>query len=502
MKYRALFLLVATLLSHGFAPVSVFAANQPNILFIYLDDFGWRDTGFMGSDFYETPVLDQLASEGMVFTDAYSCAANCAPARACLLSGQYTPRHQIYNVGTKPRGNAKHRRLEHVPGSDTLATSIRTWAHRLQDAGYTTASIGKWHLSDDPVPYGFDLNIGGTHSGSPPRGYYPPHGKVPGLKDAPQDEYLTDRLSDEAIKFIRDNRDKPWALYLTHFAVHTPLNAKRELVAKYESKKKGKLHNHVAMATMIQAVDDGVKRIQAALEKLDLTSNTVVLFSSDNGGYGPATDMDPLKGYKGTYYEGGIRVPLFVTWPGVVQAGTSSATPVTGVDIYPTLCDIAGIALDDQQPVDGQSLLPILKGEKKSLGDRALYWHFPAYLQAYQVWNEQRDPLFRSRPCSIIRVGDWKLHQYFEDGGLELYNLREDIGETTNLADEHAQKTQDLLKRLESWRRQVGAPVPTAANPAYDSVDEARAIAAKTARKPRRSAGQFRNPPNPPTVGL
>jgi arylsulfatase A-like enzyme len=484
MKHRALLVLAATLLIHGFTPVSVFAADQPNILFIYLDDFGWRDTGFMGSDFYETPELDRLASEGMVFTDAYSCAANCAPARACLLSGQYTPRHHIYNVGTKPRGNAKHRKLEHVPGTETLATNIRTWAHRLQNAGYTTAAIGKWHLSDDPVPYGFDLNIGGTHSGSPPRGYYPPHGKVPGLTDAPQDEYLTDRLSDEAIKFIRDNRDKPWALYLTHFAVHTPLNAKRELVAKYEAKEKGELHNHVAMATMIQAVDDGVKQIQTTLDELGLASNTVVLFSSDNGGYGPATDMDPLKGYKGTYYEGGIRVPLFVKWPGVVQAGTTSDEPITGVDIYPTLCDIAGVTLSDKQPVDGQSLLPILKGEKTSLGDRALYWHFPAYLQAYQVWNEQRDPLFRSRPCSIIRVGDWKLHQYFEDGGLELYNLREDIAETTNLADEQAQKAQALLARLESWRRQLGAPVPTEANPAYDREDEARAIAAKSARRP------------------
>ena len=169
------------------------AESRPNILFIFLDDFGWKDTSYMGSDFYETPHLDKLAAGGMVFTDAYSCASNCAPARACLLSGQYTPRHKIFNVGTGPRGNAKHRRLLHIPGVKTLDPKIKTWAHCLQDAGYTTATMGKWHLSADPKPYGFHVNIGGTHSGGPPRGYYPPHGNAPGLKDAPKGEYVTDR---------------------------------------------------------------------------------------------------------------------------------------------------------------------------------------------------------------------------------------------------------------------------------------------------------------------
>ena len=479
MRFLSLFLVVSIL---GVQPAEftrLFASDRPNILFIYLDDFGWRDAGFMGSDFYETPELDRLASEGMVFTDAYACAANCAPSRACLLSGQYTPRHRIFNVGTKPRGNAKFRKLEHIAGTDTLDTGIKTWAHRLQAAGYATATIGKWHLSNDPVPYGFDINIGGTHSGSPPRGYYPPHGEVPGLRDAPPDEYLTDRLSDEAVRFIREHKDRPWALYLTHFAVHTPLDAKRELVAKYTAKEKGILHQHVAMATMIQAVDDGVGKIRRTLDQLGLASSTVVLFSSDNGGFGPATDMQPLKGYKGTYYEGGIRVPLFVKWPGVVQVGSTSHEPVTGVDLYPTICDIAGIPLDGQQVVDGISLVPILRGEKSTLGERPIYWHFPAYLQSYQVWNEQRDPLFRSRPCSIIRIGDWKLHQYFEDGGLELYNLRDDIGETRNLAATRADRTQQLLRQLETWRRQLAAPVPTKLNPQYDSEAAAQAMAAK-----------------------
>jgi len=459
---------------------------KPNILFVYLDDFGWRDAGFMGSDFYETPNLDRLAAEGMLFSDAYSSAANCAPARACLLSGQYTPRHEIYNVGTGPRGKSEHRRLLHVPGKDTLNPAIRTWAHQLQSAGYRTAIMGKWHLSQDPKPHGFDINIGGNHSGSPPRGYYPPHGNAPDLQDAPPDEYLTDRLSNEAVRFIEANQDRPWALYLSHFAVHTPLDAKRELVPKYDTKPPGTLHDHVAMATMIQAVDDGVGQIVSALEQLQLASMTVVLFSSDNGGYGPATDMDPLKGYKGTYYEGGIRVPLLVKWPGIVEPGSRCAVPVTGVDLYPTLCEIAGAALPENQLLDGVSLVPLLKGATalpaSEVGERALYWHFPAYLQSYQVYDEQRDPLFRSRPCSIIRFGNWKLHQYFEDAladpstGIELYNLLDDPGERNDLSERHPQKTQELLERLNTWRQRVNAPVPKESNPDFDAAAEASAI--------------------------
>jgi arylsulfatase A-like enzyme len=375
----------------------------------------------------------------------------------------------------------------HVSGTKTLRTDIATWAQVLQTASYATATMGKWHLSNDPLTYGFDVNIGGTHSGSPPRGYYPPHGTVPGLKNAPKGEYVTDRLSDEAVKFIEGNKDKPWALYLTHFAVHTPLNAKKELVAKYEAKPKGKLHNHVAMATMIQAVDDGVGKIQKTLDRLGLTNNTVVIFFSDNGGFGPATDMDPLKGYKGTYYEGGIRVPFFVKWPGVVKPGGKNDEPIIGVDLYPTLCEIAGAKLPAAQPLDGMSLVPLLSGKAKTfgdsvLGDRALFWHFPAYLQSYRSLGEQRDPLFRTRPCGIIRVGDWKLHQYFEDGGLELYNLREDIGESKNLAATNPRKTAELLGRMQQWRKQIKAPVPSEKNPAFDPTAEAAAIRANTSQ--------------------
>ncbi len=447
------------------------ASGQPNVLFIFLDDFGWRDCGFMGTDFYETPHLDQIAAGGVVFTDAYAGAANCAPSRACLLSGMYSPRHEIYNVGTSLRGNPKHSRLKHIPGTDVLRPEIQTWAEAIQSNGYKTATIGKWHLSKDPIPYGFDFNFAGTHSGSPPRGYYPPHPAAPGLADAPKDEYLTDRLTDEAIGFIRENRQSPWLLYLTHFAVHTPLQAKKELEKKYLNKPPGELHDHAVMAGMIESVDQGVGKIMDALKEMSLAENTVIIFSSDNGGYGPATTMHPLKGYKGTYYEGGIRVPFVINWPGKIKPGKND-TPICNVDLLPTLCEITGTALPDQ-PVDGVSLLPLVR-DGEPLEQRALYWHFPAYLQSYARKNEQRDPLFRSRPCSIIREGDWKMHEYFEDGALELYNLKTDVGESNNLVNERPLVAERLREKLVAWRKQTSAPVPSEANPRFDAQAEQR----------------------------
>ncbi|MCR9296507.1 MAG: sulfatase [bacterium] len=454
----SLFLAIQT---HGQPP------KRPNVLLIYLDDFGWRDCGFMGSDFYETPHLDQLASQGMVFTQAYSCAANCAPARACLLSGQYTPRHEIYNVGTRLRGNPKFSKLKHIPGTDTLRRDLQTWAHCIQRAGYATGIIGKWHLSQDPVPYGFDFNCAGTHSGSPPKGYFPPHPGAPGLEDASPDEYLTDRLNDEALAFIEGHQDRAWMLYLSHFAVHTPLQARPDLLAKYEQKPPGDLHSTSVMGAMIQSVDDGVGKIVHKLKELGLYENTIILFTSDNGGYGPATTMRPLKGYKGTYYEGGIREPFFVTWPGVVAAGSRCEVPIIQVDIFPTLLEMTGAEAPANQIQDGHSLLPLLTGQG-GFPERALFWHFPAYLEGYSRIDEQRDPIFRTRPCSIIREGNWKLHEYFEDGGLELYNLAEDVSESKNLLTQYPQRAQQMHAKLVAWREQLRAPVPSQLNPEYD----------------------------------
>lgn len=475
-RKRCLFSFCAPFLGLLLSGLSLAAAGSPNILFIFLDDYGWKDTSYMGSDFYETPHIDRLASEGMIFSDAYACAANCAPSRASLLSGQYTSRHRIYNVGTSPRGDKRFRKLEHVSGVDVLDPKIKTWAKVAQESGYRTGTIGKWHLSSDPLPYGFDVNVGGGKSGSPPRGYYPPHPKVPGLEDADDDEYLTDRLTEEAIQFIDDSGSQPWLLYLTHFAVHTPLNAKRELKAKYDAKPKGTLHSHVAMGTMIQSVDDGVGRIRATLAAKGILDETIIIFYSDNGGYGPATDMDPLKGYKGTYYEGGIRVPFFVRWPGAVEAGTRSSEPVIGVDLLPTLCAMMGAPVPIDQDVDGKNLVPLLRGETSRLESRSLFWHFPAYLQAYQVTDEQRDPLFRSRPCSVIREGRWKMHHYFEDNGIELYDLSTDIGEKYNLARIRPSVVSKLSRKLDQWRKETDAIVPLGLNPAYDSIAEAAAM--------------------------
>ena len=459
-------------------PIAAQTSDRPNILFILLDDLGWKDAGYAGSDFYQTPNIDQLAATGMIFTDAYSAAANCAPARACLLSGQYTPRHQIYNVGTKLRGNPKFSRLKHVPGTKTLDPKIITWAERIQKANYKTAIMGKWHLSDDPLPYGFDINIGGTHAGSPPKGYFPPN-KVPGLKDSPKGEYLTDRLHDEALDFIEENRSQPWCLFLSHFSVHTPLQAKRQLVEKFDRLPKGTHQRSAVMAAMIQSVDEGVGRLVKKLDELQLREKTAIVFYSDNGGYGPATSMHPLRGSKGSYYEGGIRVPFFVVWPGVVKAESKCQIPVTGVDFYLTLCDIAQAEPPEGQVCDGVSLLPLIK-DTGNWQPRSIFWHFPAYLQSYSGAKanieRQRDPLFRSRPVSVIRDGDWKLMEFFEDGTLELYNLSDDIGESKNLADSNPQKLAELHEKLKLWRAKTKAPIPTEPNPRFDATAEAKAI--------------------------
>lgn len=459
------------------------APQQPaaNLLFIYVDDLGWRDPSYMGSDFFQTPEIDRLAAAGMVFTDAYSAAANCAPARATLMTGLYSPRHEVYNVGTGPRGNAAHRRLLHIPGTDRLDPDMVTWAQLLRQAGHRTVIMGKWHLGDDPLPHGFDVNIGGTSSGSPPRGYFPPHPNAPGLDDVPADKYLTDTLSRLAAEFIIEQEQRPWALFLSHFAVHTPLDPRPDLLPKYQAMEPGELHSHVAMATMIEALDEGIGRVVKALEQAGVRERTIIVFTSDNGGFGPATNMAPLRGSKGMYYEGGIRVPQFIVWPGVTEPGGSTSVPVHGVDFFPTFRDMFDLALPEGLELDGSSLAPLLRGEPDAganLANRPLFWHFPAYLQNYAVGHEQqRDPLFRTRPCSVIRQGDWKLHEFFECGGLELYHLGEDIGETTDLVATHPERAAELHALLQAWREQTGAPVPVEPSPAFDEEAEARAAA-------------------------
>ncbi len=442
-------------------------AETPNIVFILADDLGYKDVGFMGSRYYETPNLDRLASQGVVFTNAYSNGPNCAPTRASLLSGQYTPRHGVYTVGTSERGRSRQRKIIPTGNKTTLGSRIVTLAEALKPAGYTSASMGKWHMGNDPelgpIGQGFDLNVGGYEAGHP-RSYFSPY-RNPELPDGPRGEYLTDRLTDEAIKFIEANRAGPFFLYLPHYAVHTPLQAKEQLVAKYKNKQPHNGQSNPEYAAMIESMDTGIGRILDKLDELSLTQKTIVIFFSDNGGVRNITSMEPLRGGKGMLYEGGIRVPLIIRWPGRTKPAATCDEPVMGIDFYPTLVEMAGAHVPENQTIDGQSLLPLLD-RKKSLDRDALYWHFPAYLQGRA--KGARDPYFRTRPGGVIRKGDWKLIEYFEDGDLELYNLKNDISERHNLADSHPEKTAELHRMLIRWREQIDAPVPTTPNPAYD----------------------------------
>jgi arylsulfatase A-like enzyme len=426
----------------------------------------------MGSTFYETPHIDRLARGGMIFTNAYANAPNCAPTRACLMSGQYGPRHGVYTVGSSTRGKAKGRRLIPIENHTTLPSETVTIAERLKAAGYATCHLGKWHLGGKPETkpggQGFDVNVGGNHAGHP-RTYFSPY-RNPDIPDGPDGEYLTDRLTDEAVRFIDDHKGGPFFVYLTHYAVHTPLQAKKELIETYKQKAPSGGHDHPVYAAMIESVDRGIGRILQRLDDLGLADDTLVVFFTDNGGCGgyaelgikglEITSQAPLKGGKGTLYEGGIRVPMAVRWPGRVPPGTRCEVPVIGLDFYPTLLEVAGAEPPDGQILDGVSLVPLMT-RNGNLKRDALYWHFPAYLQG-------GGGTWRTTPGGVIRAGDWKLIEYFEDGRLELYDLRDDIGETTNLADREPEKAKALHDRLVAWRKKVNAPVPTEKNPKFD----------------------------------
>jgi arylsulfatase A-like enzyme len=442
--------------------------RRPNIVFIFIDDMGWRDVGFMGSQYYKTPNIDRLASQGMVFTNAYSNAPNCAPARACLLSGQYSPRHGVYTVASSSRGKSKLRKLIPIENTTDLDSNIVTIAEALKPAGYVSVSIGKWHLGDDPqfgpIAQGFDVNVGGYSSGHPQKGYFVPY-KNPELPDGPPGEYLTDRLTDEALNFIETNKDQPFFLYLPHYAVHTPLQAKEELIEKYKNKPGSNGQNNPKYAAMIESTDEGVGRILDKLDELELTEDTIIFFFSDNGGVRTITSNEPLRGGKGMLYEGGIREPMAVRWPGVVGPGTTSDTPVIGVDVFPTILEMAGVPTPEGKLLDGVSIVPLLKREG-DLEREAIFWHFPAYLQGKA--EGARDPHFRTRPAGAVRAGDFKLIEYFEDGDLELYNLADDISEQNNLADTMPEKAAELHRLMLDWRKEVNAPVPTELNPEYD----------------------------------
>jgi arylsulfatase A-like enzyme len=445
-------------------------AMRPNIVLFVADDLGWSDLGYSGSSFYESPNIDALSKRGMVFTNAYSNGPNCAPSRASLISGMYTPRHGIYTVASSARGKSKNRRLIPIENTTILRDDIDTLPEQLGALGYRTGHFGKWHLGADPTTQGMDVNIAGREWGSPSGGGYRSPFSFPNLKVDKPGVYLTDRISEAACDFIRDSKDQPFFVYLSHYSVHTPIQPKKKYVDHFKSKTFDRGHNNSGYAAMIQSLDESMARVIKTLADQNLTENTVVIFVSDNGGHGGVTTNRPLRGAKGMLYEGGIRVPMIVDWPGKTTAGTRSDLPVIGVDLMPTILEMANAKIvgnSTEAPRDGISLVSLLDGSSEEIVERPLYWHFPSYLQGFGVAGSA-DP-FRTRPAGAVRLGDWKLIEFFETGRVELYNLVDDISETNNVALSNPDRTALLLQKLRSWRDVVNAPVPKELNPDYEN---------------------------------
>lgn len=437
-------------------------ARPPNFVFILIDDLGWKDVACFGGRAYTTPNIDRLAAQGVSFTNAYANAPVCTPSRACLLSGQYSPRHGIYTVTSRTPLSTNFYKLIPTPTCLSLDSRFTTIAEALHSKEYVCASIGKWHLGEGPETgpegQGFDVTFGGGQWGRV-QSHFSPYG-YDAVPNGPDGEYLTDRLTNEAVRFMETHADRPFFLYLSHYAVHEPIQAKRDLIARHQNQKTDVKPFDPAYAAMIDGVDESVGRVLETLERLKLADNTVVIFFSDNGPVQRHSLATPLRGSKWTLYEGGIRVPLIVRWPGKAAAGRICDTPVIGTDFYPTLLEMAGAARPENTELDGVSLAGLLQGG--ALAPRPLFWHFPEYKQGYRG-NNRLD----ATPCCVMRFGDWKLFEFFEDGRLELYNLADDPGEQHDLAEQRKEKAAELHRMMLKWRERVKAPVPTELNPHY-----------------------------------
>ena len=464
MLKASYFLLISCLFSSCWSAEAT--VPKPNIVLFYADDLGWMDIAIQGSNYYETPNIDRIALEGMRFTNAYANAANCAPSRACLMTGLYPSRHGIYTVGNAARGKARNRKLIPIENKTIIDTTFLTLPTFLNNKGYQTAIAGKWHLSNDPTKYGFDVNFGGFQKGHP-KSYFSPYSN-PTLSDGPVGEHLPDRLANEMVNWIKQQQ-QPFFAYFSFYSVHTPIQARPDLIKKYQNKSPEKYHNKPEYAAMIEAMDLAVGKILQTIDSLNFSDNTLLIFTADNGAHGGQTLSRPLRGGKGMYYEGGIREPLFIKWAGQIKPNTINHTPVIGSDLFPTIADILGDKTVLNQ-LDGLSLLPLL--QEKAIDNRPLFWHFPAYLEMYKNDRAFEDsygkPWFRTTPVSIIREGEWKLLEYFENKELELYNLKDDIGERKNLAETNPQMTKKLHQKLKAWRNQTNTPVPTKLNQIYE----------------------------------
>lgn len=433
------------------------SSSKLNLVLILADDLGWTDLHCYGSEYYETPHIDRLAREGMRFTHAYSACTVCSPSRVAILTGKYPARLRITDwIPGLPPENPK---LLVPDWTKYLPLEEYTLADAMHAAGYATASIGKWHLGGPayyPDKHGFDLNIAGTDA-SNPKTYFAPYG-IATLREGPDGEYLTDRLGQEAVRFVEQNKDRPFFLYLPHFAVHLPIQAKQSLIEKYRAKQRPRqAQQNAGYAGMIESMDDTVGLIRRKLDELNLADRTLVIFASDNGGRVPTTSNLPLRVGKGSCYEGGTRTPLIVYWPGVTKSGSLCDTPVIGMDLYRTILDAARVKEGTDKGVDSVSLVPLLRQTGGWRRDE-LFWHYPHY-QHYQLGG--------ATPYGAIRKGDFKLIEFFSDMRVELYNLREDIGEQNDLAAKMPGKVDYLRARLHAWRVEVGAQMPTR-NPHYD----------------------------------
>lgn len=459
MRHAFITIATVTLFFSMSLPAISAPAQKPNIIFIMADDLGYTDVATFGSKYYETPNIDRLAKQGMKLTAHHHCQ-NCTPTRGALMSGQYPARTGVYTVGGIDRFDWSLRPLRPVDNVTELPLDRDIIARQLKSAGYATGMFGKWHIGENgeyhPGKRGFDEAI--TSQGK----HFEFVTKPP--VEYPKGQYLADFLTDRAVDFINRHKNEPFFLYLPHFGVHSPHDAKPDLVEKFKNKPGVGGHNNPTYAAMIYSVDQSVGRIMKTLDELKLADNTVLIFTSDNGGVGGyvreglkksggITDNAPLRSGKGSLYEGGTREPFVIRWPGVTQPGSVCGVPTIHVDIFPTFLEIAS-APRPRQVLDGESLVKLFRDPAAKLNRTAIYQHFPGYLGAGEnTW--------RTTPVSVIQSGDWKLLEFLEDGRLELYNLSDDIGESNNLAKTMPEKTRELHDRLIAWRQDVKAPMPT-----------------------------------------